>query len=151
MILSLSTGKYSVSLIKEHSPHALPPISATMWYGLLMYVLYLSLWVDNACKKCSLLDSVCVQYWCKACIMRKMSLKIYKKYPVSTVSCKSIMYRIVEKFKTTDSVLKKKKIWYTLISEKLDDNCASFETNLRHSLHWLALQGGCHNPQFTRQ
>jgi hypothetical protein len=38
-----------------------------------------------------------------------MSPKIYKKYPVSRVSCKSIMYRIVEKFKTTDSVMKKKK------------------------------------------
>jgi len=29
---------------------------------------------------------------------------------VSRVSCKSIMYRIVEKFKITDSVLDRKKI-----------------------------------------
>jgi len=65
-------------------------------------------------------------------------------YTVCRVSYRSIIYRIVEKFKITGSVLDKRKIRQnnTLISEKLDDILASIETNPRQSLHWLALQSG---------
>ena len=70
--------------------------------------------------------------------------KFCKKYPDSKVPCKRTVYRIVEKFRKTGSVLDKKKIRrrFVLTEEKLDEIGAQMETCPGKSLHRLAVKSG---------
>jgi len=70
--------------------------------------------------------------------------KFCKKYPDSKVPCKRTVYRIVEKFRETGSVLDKKKVRrrFVLTEEKLDEIGAQIETCPGKSLHRLAVKSG---------
>lgn len=70
--------------------------------------------------------------------------KFCKKYPDSKVPCKRTVYRIVEKFRKTGSVLDKKKVRkrFVLTEEKLHEIGAQIETCPGKSLHRLAVKSG---------
>lgn len=75
-----------------------------------------------------------------------------KKYPASAVPCKTTIYKTVERFRTTGSVLNKKKVRrrYVLTTEKLDEIGAQIETSPTKSLHLLAVQCGVSKASVQR-